>query len=162
MVRVVRSPPARAGHIRHAGSTPGLDPLEEGMATHSSVLSWRIPRTEELVGFSPWGCRELNSTEHDDETDKGKSISTGPKLFTACVAGTTWTPRGTQMQKERAPFVVSPCAGRWEGRCLSAPWAQLCDSPFPQVRRLRPWSQSRPRIDPRTGALVSLYILLRP
>ena len=67
-----------------------------------------------------------------------------------------------QMQKERAPFVVSPCAGRWEGRCLSAPWAQLCDSPFPQVRRLRPWSQSRPRIDPRTGALVSLYILLRP
>ena len=31
-----------------AGSIPELeDPLEEGMATHSSILAWRIPRTEE-------------------------------------------------------------------------------------------------------------------
>ena len=29
------------------------DPLEEGMATRSSVLAWRIPWTEELVGYSP-------------------------------------------------------------------------------------------------------------
>ena len=29
------------------GSIPGEDPLEEGMATHSSVLAWRIPWTEE-------------------------------------------------------------------------------------------------------------------
>ena len=28
------------------------DSLEEGMATPSSVLAWRIPRTEELVGYS--------------------------------------------------------------------------------------------------------------
>ena len=27
------------------------DPLEEGMATHSSVLAWRIPRTEEVGGL---------------------------------------------------------------------------------------------------------------
>ena len=27
------------------------DPLEEGMATHSSILSWRIPRTEEPGGL---------------------------------------------------------------------------------------------------------------
>ena len=27
--------------------TPGEDPLEEGTATHSSVLSWRIPGTQE-------------------------------------------------------------------------------------------------------------------
>ena len=31
------------------------DPLEEGMATHSSVLAWRMPRTEEPGGlYSPW------------------------------------------------------------------------------------------------------------
>ena len=30
------------------------DPLEKGMATHSSILAWRIPWTEELVGYSPW------------------------------------------------------------------------------------------------------------
>ena len=31
-------------------------PLEEGMATHSSILAWRIPWTEELDGliYSPW------------------------------------------------------------------------------------------------------------
>ena len=28
------------------------DPLEEGMATHSSILTWRIPRTEELVVYN--------------------------------------------------------------------------------------------------------------
>ena len=34
------------------------DPLEEEMATHSSILVWRIPWTERsLVGYSPWGQR---------------------------------------------------------------------------------------------------------
>ena len=34
------------------------DPLEEGMATHSSIPAWRIPWTEEPVGYSPWGHKE--------------------------------------------------------------------------------------------------------
>ena len=33
------------------------DPLEEGMATHSSILAWRIPWTEEPGGYSPEGHR---------------------------------------------------------------------------------------------------------
>ena len=39
------------------------DPLEEGMATHSSILAWRIPWTEEPGGYSPWGCKESDTTE---------------------------------------------------------------------------------------------------
>ena len=39
------------------------DPLEEGMATHSSVLAWRIPWTEEPEGYSPWGCKESDMSE---------------------------------------------------------------------------------------------------
>ena len=39
------------------------DPLEKGMATHSSILAWRIPWTEEPGGHSPWGHRELDTTE---------------------------------------------------------------------------------------------------
>ena len=39
------------------------DPLKEGMATHSSVLAWRIPWTEEPVGYSPQGHRESDLTE---------------------------------------------------------------------------------------------------
>ena len=37
--------------------------LEEGMATHSSTLAWRIPWTEEPGGYSPWGRKELDMTE---------------------------------------------------------------------------------------------------
>ena len=41
------------------------DPLEEGMATQSSILVWtENPHGQRsLVGYSPWGCRELNMTK---------------------------------------------------------------------------------------------------
>ena len=48
---VIENSSANAGDIRHTGSIPGSkDPLEEGTATHSSILAWRIPWTEEPVG----------------------------------------------------------------------------------------------------------------
>ena len=41
---VVKNPRAKAGDIRDSGSSPGPeDALEEEMATHSSILAWRIP-----------------------------------------------------------------------------------------------------------------------
>ena len=33
------------------------------MAIHPSVLAWRIPWTGSLVGYSPWGCKESDTTE---------------------------------------------------------------------------------------------------
>ena len=36
------------------------DPLEKEKATHSSLLSWEIPWTEELSGYSPWGQTQLS------------------------------------------------------------------------------------------------------
>ena len=39
------------------------DPLEKEMATHSSTLAWKIPWTRSLVGYSPWGRKELDMTE---------------------------------------------------------------------------------------------------
>ena len=39
------------------------DPLEEGRATHSSVLAWRIPWKRSLGGYNPWGHTESDSTE---------------------------------------------------------------------------------------------------
>ena len=38
------------------------DPLEKGVATHSSILAWRIPWTEE-PGRLPWGPKESGTTE---------------------------------------------------------------------------------------------------
>ena len=53
---VVKNPPANAGDIRDVGSILGWeDPLEEGIATHSSVLPWRIPWTEESGGLQSMG-----------------------------------------------------------------------------------------------------------
>ena len=40
------------------------DPLEKGMATHSLILAWRIPWTEELGELQSMGvCKELDITE---------------------------------------------------------------------------------------------------
>ena len=43
-------------------SLGGEDPLEEGMATHSSVLAWRIPWTEEPGGLQ---SKESQKVRHD-------------------------------------------------------------------------------------------------
>ena len=39
------------------------DPLEKEMAIHFSILAWRIPWRRSLVGYSPWGHKELDTTE---------------------------------------------------------------------------------------------------
>ena len=49
-VLVVKNLPTNSGDVRDLGLTPGSgreDPLEEGMAIHSSILAWRTPQTEE-------------------------------------------------------------------------------------------------------------------
>ena len=40
------------------------DLLEEGMATYSSILAWRIPWTEETGGLQSMGCKDSDTTEH--------------------------------------------------------------------------------------------------
>ena len=42
------------------------DPLEEGMATHSGILVWRIPWTEEPYGLQSMGLQRVG---HDRETE---------------------------------------------------------------------------------------------
>ena len=52
------------------------DPLEKEMATHSSILAWRIPSTERsLVDCSPWGCKESDMTQQTSKLSKTKKIS---------------------------------------------------------------------------------------
>ena len=38
------------------------DPLEKGVATHSSILAWKIPWTKSLVGYSPRDHKESDTT----------------------------------------------------------------------------------------------------
>ena len=60
---VVNNPPANAGDKRDTVWSLGQeDPLEKGMATHSSSLAWRIPWTEEagrLQSMGPQGVGHL-------------------------------------------------------------------------------------------------------
>ena len=50
--------------MQEAGVQPlgGEHPLEEEMATHSSILAWKVPWTEE-PGANRWGCNESDTTE---------------------------------------------------------------------------------------------------
>ena len=61
VAQTVKNPPA----MQEPGSDlwGWEDALENGMATHSSILAWRIPWTEEPVGYSPWGCNKVDTTE---------------------------------------------------------------------------------------------------
>ena len=56
----VKNLPANAGDIRDTGSIPesGRSP-GGGMATHSSILAWRIPQTEEPGGLQTMGLQRV-------------------------------------------------------------------------------------------------------
>ena len=55
---VVKNPPINAGDAR-VQSLGGEDPLEKEMATHSSILAWRIPWTEEPGGLQSMGSQRV-------------------------------------------------------------------------------------------------------
>ena len=60
---MVKNPLANTGLAGDAGLwsllLSGEDPLEEEMATHSSLLSWRIPWTEEPGGLQSMGSQRV-------------------------------------------------------------------------------------------------------
>ena len=54
---MVKNPPAM--QETQVGSLNQKDPLEEGMATHSSILAWRITWTEEPGGLQSIGSQRV-------------------------------------------------------------------------------------------------------
>ena len=61
---MVKNPPAmQETYETWVQSLVWEDPLEEAMATHSSILAWRIPWTEEPGGLHPWCQTESDTTE---------------------------------------------------------------------------------------------------
>ena len=56
MVLMEKNPPAKAGDVTEVARYLGReDPLEKGMATHSSILAWRILWTQEPGGLQSRG-----------------------------------------------------------------------------------------------------------
>ena len=57
---MVKNSPANVGDIRDKVQSLGQeDPLEKDMATHSSILAWRIPWTEQLGRLQPTGSQRV-------------------------------------------------------------------------------------------------------
>ena len=60
MVLVVKNLPANAGDIEMRVRSLGQeDPLEKGMTTHSNILAWRIPQTEEPGSLQSMGLQRV-------------------------------------------------------------------------------------------------------
>ena len=62
VVQMVKNPPVM--QETWARSLGWEDPLEEGMGTHSSFLPGESHGQGSLVGCSPWGHKELDTTQH--------------------------------------------------------------------------------------------------
>ena len=61
VAQTIKNPPAmQETQVQFLGWE---DPLEKGMATHSSILAWEIPGQRSLVGYSPWSQKESDMTE---------------------------------------------------------------------------------------------------
>ena len=90
---MVKNPPASAGDTRDLVQPLGQeDPLEEGMAAHSSILAWKIPWTEDLTEHphTPALCQTYRNEQgrggQDEmfERDACEIISTRHMLHAMC------------------------------------------------------------------------------
>ena len=65
------------------GSIPGVrslgreDPLEKEMVTHSSILAWEIPWTEDVGGLQSMGSQELDTTERLNNKNNRQNTGEG-------------------------------------------------------------------------------------
>ena len=75
---MVNKAPADAGGIRDPVLVPGSGrPLEKGMATHSSILALRIPRTEELGRLWSTGLHRVGRdwvTEQQQQLSQSRAL----------------------------------------------------------------------------------------
>ena len=96
MALVVKNPPVNAGDIRDTSSILGWEgPLEEGMATHSSILAWRIPWTEEPGGLQPMGSQKVRHDLNDLTPMHANWNLKRQSDFAKSLVGWTWKAEGS-------------------------------------------------------------------
>ena len=69
---MVKNLPAIAEDIRDVGLIPEKISLEEGMATYSNILPWKIPWTEEPGRLQPIGLQRIRHDSSDLATTPSK------------------------------------------------------------------------------------------
>ena len=82
------------------------DPLEEGKATHSSILPWRTPWTGRLVGYSPQGHKESDVAEVTQHAGtEGHQVRTC--VLSCSVVSDFLQPQGLQPARLLCPWGLS-------------------------------------------------------
>ena len=113
------------------------DPLEEGTATHSSILAWRIPGHRSLAGYSPQSDKELDMTE---VTSHAHTVSGWESLFFFLfICLQTWSPL---LSSTPIPFLICPCLRTFPhvrppklGSCTDVCRISACLNPFCYILR---------------------------
>ena len=90
------------------------DPLEKGMATHSSILAWRIPWTIQSMGLQHSLWASLAWRGFNDITQQVPSVQ-----FSRSVMSDSLWPHG--LQHARIPC-LSPTPRAWPNSCPSSQW----------------------------------------
>ena len=76
---LVKNPPARSGDMRGTGLIPGGEgALEEGRATHPSILAWRTPWTEEPGGLQSLGSHSQIQMKQLSTRESNHLLICGP------------------------------------------------------------------------------------
>ena len=89
---MAKSPLAKAGGTKNAGVICGLRRSPgKGMTTHSIILAWRILFTEEPGGYSPWGCKESDTTEHRQTLSGYKYFEVTHSIFRLFMTPVLWS-----------------------------------------------------------------------
>ena len=109
------------------------DPLEKEMATHSSILAWEI--TE---GYSPWGHKESDMTEHACTMI---CIFSSIQFSRSVMSNSLWS-HGLQHVRLPCP---SPTSGAYSNSCPSSWWCHpaISSSVIPFSSRLQSFPASR-------------------
>ena len=105
---MIKDPPAKEQEMQET-TVPSLiqeDPLQEEMATHSSILAWKIPWTDKLGGLQ-WGRKESDMTEHAPSQSLIKWLSNSVQ-FSRSVVSDSLQPHESQHTRPPCP---SPTPG---------------------------------------------------
>ena len=122
-------------------SLDGKDPLEKGMATHSSILVWRIPWTEEPGGLQSMGSQRVRHDwsnqacmhgiatppYHTSRPRVGELSSDSAVQFSPSIMPNSLGFHG--LQHARLPY-SSPTLGAHSNSCPSQGWCHLTISSF--------------------------------
>ena len=98
----VKNPPAmQVPQETKVPSLGGEDPLEEGMATHSRILAWRVPWTEEPDGLQSMGSQRVGH----DWTDWADIAHT--KLYMCKRRPFTWLEKGDSLHMHTQRHILT-------------------------------------------------------